>query len=93
MTKQDGMLMIDKDIFIDDDNDDDTAGGLQAFVPQVFRAHTLMVMLKNMVLMTNDHSDFHHDHDPQDAGPLGWLPSPQPDLHGLSVPSCQPGQG
>ena len=32
MTKQDGMLMIDKDILIDDDNDDDndddTAGGI-----------------------------------------------------------------
>ena len=25
MTKQDGMLMIDKDILIDDKNDDDTA--------------------------------------------------------------------
>ena len=47
MTKQDGMLMIDKDIFIDDDNDDDTAGGLQTFVPQAF----LMVMTK-MTMMT-----------------------------------------
>ena len=51
MTKQDGMLMIDKDIFIDDDNDDDTAGGLQAFVPQVFRALTLMVMIKMTMMI------------------------------------------
>ena len=41
----------------------------------------------------NDHNYYDHDHDLQDAGPLGWLPSPQPDLHGVSVPGCQLGQG
>ena len=40
----------------------------------------------------DDHNYLDHDHDLQDAGPLGWLLPPQSDLHGVSVPSCQPGQ-
>ena len=72
-----------------DDNDDYDHGSQDASPLRWMWSHMTIMM----VLMTNDHSDFDLNLDLQDAGPLGWLPSPQPHLHGLSVPGCQPGQG